>query len=84
MQKKDICKAFCNAERLKILMCLQKSKTVSELLKSCDLGQSALSQHLKVLKDSDLLKSNKVGKNVLYKTRDKKVLDIAKSLLNFK
>ncbi len=84
MQNKDICKAFCNKERLKILICLNESKTVSELLENCDLGQSALSQHLKVLKDSGLLKSNKVGKNVIYKTRDKKVLDIAKSLLNFK
>lgn len=78
------CKAFCNEERIRLLLCLAETKTVTEILSQCNLSQSALSQHLKILRDAGIVSSNKSGKNVLYKTKSRKAIDIAKLLLNFK
>ncbi len=84
MQNKDICKAFCNEDRLNLLNCLSTPRTVTELLGKCRLSQSALSQHLRVLKDAGLLKSKKEGKFIYYQISGKKALDIAKLIINFK
>ena len=78
---KDIYRAFSNQNRVKLIMCLSKAKNVTDLLSLCDLSQSALSQHLKVLKDEGIAICNRDGKNQYYSIKDKKVLNIAKLLL---
>ncbi len=63
----DIYSAFGNSVRAKLLTCLsQKPKTVTELIQSCDLAQSAVSQHLLKLKRAGLVETNKQGKNITY------------------
>ncbi len=84
MRRNITCKAFCNEERLRLLLCLSAEKTVTEILSHCDLSQSALSQHLKILRDAKIVDHKKSGKNVLYKVNSRKAIDIAKLLLNFK
>lgn len=80
MISQKLCKAVGNKERVGIILCLEKEKTVNDLLKLCDLSQSAISQHLKVLRDSQILSFRKEGKNVFYKTKDKRFVTIAKLL----
>jgi DNA-binding transcriptional ArsR family regulator len=79
--QKDICKALGNQTRARLVSCLKKQKTVTELLSECNLSQSALSQHLKILKDNNVVYTEKIGKNIYYKTKDKKFLQLANLLL---
>ncbi len=78
---KDIYRAFSNHNRVKLILCLSKAKNVTDLLGLCNLSQSALSQHLKVLKDEGVVVCKRDGKNQIYSVEDKKVLDVAKLLL---
>lgn len=78
---KDIYRAFSNKNRVKLIVCLSRAKNVTDLLSLCDLSQSALSQHLKVLKDEGVAICERDGKNQVYRIKDKKVLDVAKRLL---
>lgn len=83
MQSKKVCKAFANEQRLKLLLCLSRPKSVSELLTYCPLSQSALSQHLRVLRDLQIVQTQRRGKQVVYSVKDKRAITIAKLLLNF-
>lgn len=80
MIDQKICKAIGNKERMRIIICLEKEKSVSDLLGMCHISQSALSQHLKILKDARVLSSKREGKNMFYKTRDKKFIKIIRLL----
>jgi ArsR family transcriptional regulator len=84
MNTPKLCKALANAERGQLLVCLAKAQTVTELLGRCHLSQSALSQHLKVLRDTGVVTTEKEGKFVRYKARDAQVVKIAKLILMYK
>lgn len=84
MNKGYVYKALSSEERLLLLKCLSKPQSVTELLNRCSLSQSALSQHLKVLRDAELVDSQKDGKNIVYRVKDKKVSNLVKLLLDFK
>lgn len=84
MTRNNIYKAFSNEQRLKLLRCLSKPKNVTELLDHCSLTQSALSQHLKVLREAGVVKTEKEGKEVIYSVINKKVTQITNLLLDFK
>jgi DNA-binding transcriptional ArsR family regulator len=75
-------KAFANSERVQLILCLKKPKSVTELLESCTLSQSALSQHLKVLRDTGMVDTEREGRNIIYKVDNKKVLRVAALLLD--
>jgi DNA-binding transcriptional ArsR family regulator len=77
----DIYKAFSNYNRVKLLVCLSKPKSVTELLSLCTLSQSALSQHLKVLKDIGMVVCTRDGKQQIYCVKNKKILKVATLLL---
>lgn len=73
----DIYSALGNEIRVKLLLCLaKKSKNVSDLIKTCGLAQSAVSQHLAKLKSAKLVVSKKNGKEILYSLRNKKIAGI--------
>jgi ArsR family transcriptional regulator, virulence genes transcriptional regulator len=77
----DVYAAFGNEVRAKLILCLsQKPKNVSELINTCGLSQSAVSQHLAKLKQAKLVECKKVGKEIRYKLRYKKAADISKLL----
>jgi DNA-binding transcriptional ArsR family regulator len=78
---KDIYRVFSNKNRVRLIVCLAKAKNVTDLLSLCDLSQSALSQHLKVLKDEGVAICERDGKNQIYSVKDKKILEVAKLLL---
>lgn len=78
----DIFSAFGNKVRTKLLLCLeQKSKNVSEIIATCGLSQSAVSQHLAKLKEARLVSARKEGKQVYYSLRYPKAAHIGKQLL---
>jgi len=79
----NIYSAFGNGVRTKLIMCLShKPKNVTELIKTCHLSQSAVSQHLGKLKQSKIVKSTKEGKVVWYSLKYKKAADISRLLLS--
>lgn len=81
----DVYSVFGNAVRMKLILCLeQKTKNVSELIQTCGLSQSAVSQHLSKLKKFHLVKSEKIGKEVFYMLRYPKAAQISRLLIEFK
>jgi ArsR family transcriptional regulator, virulence genes transcriptional regulator len=79
----DIYSAFGNQIRTKLVLCLaKKSKNVTELIQTCGLSQSAVSQHLGKLKKSGIVETKKDGKVVWYSLKYKKAADISKLLLS--
>lgn len=79
-KSKNVIKALSNNQRIKMIMCLSKPQCVNSLLKHCKLSQSAISQHLKILKDNGLVKCDRDGKNQIYCVSDKKILEVARLL----
>lgn len=81
--KEDLIKTLCNPVRLKIIQCISvKDKTVSELISTCGLSQSAVSQHLIKLKDAGIVVDTKQGREVYYSLPDKRVSKISSLILN--
>lgn len=90
---KDVCeqierfgKAIGNTTRYNIVQALARGpKTVSELVDTVDSSQSAVSQHLKVLKLSDIVTCERNGQEICYSLNTSHVLVLLKSLTqNFK
>lgn len=84
MTRNNVYKAFSNEQRLKLLRCLSKPQNVTELLDHCALAQSALSQHLKVLREAGVVETSREGKEIVYYIKNKKVSQITNLLLDFK
>ncbi len=78
----DYFKAFANRERVHLMVCLSKPTHATALLERCTLSQSALSQHLRVLKDAGLVKGDRSGRYITYSLTSKKALTIAEKLLS--
>ena len=78
----ELLKMLANESRLLILCGLMKRPmTVSVISKRVPkITQSALSQHLALLKAHGILDFNKSGQNVTYSVADKRVLEIIKIL----
>ncbi len=73
----QILKNIANPIRLQALCCLlDGKKNVSQLLEKIDISQSALSQHLILLKDKDILKDEKIGKFIYYSITDEQTVEI--------
>lgn len=72
-----ITKAIGNPVRLKLINCLSvKDSTVSELISNCGLAQSAVSQHLTLLKDSGIVSCSKEGREVIYHLDQKEISNV--------
>jgi len=64
----DILRALGDATRLSVLQALLEGPAhVNDLLKRVSVGQSLLSHHLKVLRDTGLVLAKRDGKAVLYR-----------------
>jgi len=78
----DFLKIISEENRLKIICFLKnKEKCVCEIQEFLDIPQNLISHHLKVMKDFNLLKSNKVGLKVFY-SLNKNIIKKYSSLLN--
>lgn len=70
-------KTIADSTRLKILWTLsRKELCVCDISFLMQMSQSAISHQLKVLKDSDLVRSRKSGKIVYYSLKDDHVRDL--------
>ena len=70
-------KAIANPYRLMILcLLLDKELSVTELNKTVPLSQSALSQHLAVLRSEDLVATRKSSQVVYYALKNKQVTEV--------
>ncbi|ADL13517.1 ArsR/SmtB family transcription factor [Acetohalobium arabaticum] len=83
--KSKLFKALAHPTRIQILNLLQEGELcVCEIYEALELSQSNISQHLKVLRDQNLVESQKVGVEVHYKIKNDEVweiLELAKDLI---
>lgn len=78
----ELLKVLANENRL-VIVCylIERPMTVSELHEKLDnLTQSALSQHLSMLKAHRILDSNKCGLNITYSIQDERVIKVIETL----
>lgn len=87
MEKKTInngaklLKALANEKRLQIISVLEnKELKVGELEKKIGLSQSALSQHLAILRATDIVTTRRLAQNVFYAVKNKTALQIVELL----
>lgn len=74
-------KAIGNASRFRILEALFAGrKTVGELVRHVGLSQPAVSQHLKTLKEGDLVRNERRGQEILYAVNSGHVLEVIRDL----
>ena len=72
-------KIFGDQTRLRILdVLVNKPLCVNEISEILDISQSAVSHQLKNLRSSNLVKTEKVGKNVYYRIADEHIKIILK------
>lgn len=78
----NLVKALCNDVRLQIITCLgQREKTVNELISTCGLSQSAVSQHLAKLKSAGLVKCVKTGREIKYSVIDPNITKVTEMII---
>lgn len=77
-------KAIANEKRLKILYQIEKKElSVGEIEKKVDLSQSALSQHLAVLREENVVKTRRDAQTIYYGIKDEKIKQILAMLDKF-
>lgn len=81
----DFCKTIASSKRLMIIDLLSKREmNVSEIVKALDVRSSNISQHLRVLRSRNIVKSRKEGQTVYYSltnTRMPKICNEIRSIL---
>jgi len=74
-------KTIAHPIRLKMIqMLLKKEYTVGELAKACNTQDHMASEHLSIMKDRGLLESNREGRRVFYKVKEKALASIMKCI----
>ena len=77
----DLLKKLANENRLLILCTLVEGEaSVSELNAKVKLSQSALSQHLAVLRENQLVRTRRDAQSIYYSIADSKALPIIRAL----
>ncbi len=55
-----------NRQKIILLLCKNKEMTVNEITDQLDLSRPAVSHHLKLMLDAEVIKVNKIGKERYY------------------
>ncbi len=77
----ELLKAMANPQRLRILCLLvEREMSVGEINALVALSQSALSQHLAVLRERQLVKTRREAQTVYYSVADGTVHDVIEAL----
>ena len=83
-QAEAFMKILANKNRLMILCSLlNQERSVSELNQTVPLGQSALSQHLAVLREHKLVDTRREAQSIYYSVSDPRVTQIIQKLYEF-
>lgn len=70
----DLCKVFTSPVRVEVIDILRKGKkSVNELVELTGLSQSNISQHLHVLREKGVVRTDKEGKYVYYTLANPKI-----------
>ena len=70
-------KVLGDETRMKILCTIADNEVcVNDIAEAVNMTKSAVSHQLKLLKDDDLVKSRREGKNIFYSLDDQQVMDI--------
>lgn len=70
-------KVLGDETRMKILCTIAENEVcVNDIADAVDMTKSAVSHQLKLLKDDDLVKSRRDGKNIYYSLDDRHVIDM--------
>lgn len=81
----EMCRVFTSPVRLEILDILRDGKrSVSDLVEHTGLSQSNVSHHLKIMRDKEIVNTEKKGNFVFYSVADPKIteaFDIIKEIL---
>ena len=79
----ELLKALADSTRFRILNILLKNESicVNEIAQFFDVSQSAISHQLKILKDNNLVKSKRDGKNIYYSLGDDHVRTIIEQVI---
>ena len=79
----DFYKMFSDSTRLKILLALGKGELcVSEISNVLEMGQSAISHQLRLLKQARLVRNRREGKVIYYSLDDEHISEIINSGLD--
>ena len=77
----ELLKAIANPQRLRILcLLIEGERTVSQINEQVDLSQSALSQHLAILRQKSLVTTRKQAQTVFYRVAEGAVTQIIQTL----
>lgn len=72
----ELCQVLCNAKRLKILYALETSeRTVTDIVRVTQIPQPTVSQHLRKMRDKDVVTKRTEGNRSYYSIRDDRLLD---------
>lgn len=73
----DFCSVFSNANRLKLLDILEggDAYTVSELEAESGISQSTISQHLKLMRNQNIVQRERQGVNNYYSITDERIVE---------
>ncbi|WLR52817.1 autorepressor SdpR family transcription factor [Bacillus tianshenii] len=84
MPMNDAFKALSDPTRRKIIQLLKSSElTAGEIAEHFDMKKPSISHHLNVLKQADLVSSEKQGQHVLYSLNTTVVQDMMTWFMNF-
>lgn len=73
----DLFKGFADSTRVQILFLLaSREQCVTDIAEAVDLSQSAISHQLRLLKQMQLIKFRREGRNILYSLADDHVKTI--------
>lgn len=77
----NFCKAIANPKRLMIVALLEDQElSVNEIVDEVDANLTNVSQHLRILRDYDIVKTRKDGQNVYYSLADKRLPTACKQI----
>lgn len=82
--EEEVFKVLANQKRLEIIQLLKhKELSVTEMVNMLGIRQANLSQHLSLLRQSNLLEVRKDGQKVYYRLADKKIARAVDLIFNF-
>lgn len=72
----EICKVFSSASRVEVLVALKDNpQTVSAIVKKTGLSQPVVSQHLAILRNKNIVTSEKKGSWITYKIKYPEIMN---------